>query len=33
MVSDKGTFRPWPEDKTLIEQYRKNYQIKDSIDS
>lgn len=33
MVSDEGTFRPWPEDKTLIEQYRKNYQIKDSIDS
>ena len=33
MVSDKGTFRPWPEDKTLIEQYRKNYQIKDSIES
>ena len=33
MVSDKGTFRPWPEDKTLIEQYRKICQIKDSIDS
>ncbi len=31
MISDKGTFRPWPEDKTLIEQYRKNYQIKDSL--
>lgn len=33
MVSDEGTFRPWPEDKTLIEQYRKNYQIKDSLGS
>ena len=30
MVSDKGTFRPWPEEKTLIEQYRKKYQLKDS---
>lgn len=33
MVSDNGTFRPWPEGKTLIEQYRKNYQIKDSLDT
>ena len=33
MVSDDGTFRPWPEGKTLIEQYRKNYQIKDSLDT
>ena len=31
MVSDKGTFRPWPEEKTLIEQYRKKYQLKDSL--
>ncbi len=33
MVSDKGTFRPWPEEKTLIEQYRKKYQLKDSLGS
>ena len=29
-VSDDGTFRPWPEGKTLIEQCRKKYQIADS---
>lgn len=33
MVSDEGTFRPWPEEKTLIEQYRKKYQLKDSLGS
>lgn len=29
-VSDDGTFRPWPEGKTFIEQCRKKYQIADS---
>ena len=29
-VTGDGTFRPWPEGKTLIEQCRKKYQIADS---